>query len=159
MKKRGQAWGFDLSVAVMLFVAALVAFYLYALSYDNRQTSTASDLEVEARAIASSLLSEGVPENWESNTVVKIGLTSNKRLNETKVARFKDLAETDYGRLQGIFNTNRDWYILFSEPISVEGEEIQEIGNEPQQYTQLIKVERITNYDARPLTIYVEVWE
>ncbi len=157
--KRGQAWGFDLIVAVMLFVIALVAFYIYAANYNDGQNSQSSDLEAEARSIASSLLSEGEPSNWNTLTVTKIGLSSDKQLNETKIALFKSLSETDYERTRHLFNTKRNWYVIFSETISVEGSPLDAIGRIPVEYTDLIKIERVSTYNNKPITIYVEVWQ
>ncbi|MEK6899171.1 MAG: hypothetical protein AABW79_03685 [Nanoarchaeota archaeon] len=159
MKKRGQAWGFDLIIATVLFSAAIIAFYLYSFNYNNENTSISSDLEAEARLIASSLLSSGNPENWTESSVTRIGLTTSNKLNETKLIQYQNLLESDYGRAKSLLNAKRDFYILFSEPISINDESVESIGLPPEEHDNLIKIERITNYKGQTITFFVEVWE
>lgn len=157
--KRAQAWGFDLLVAVALFTVALITFYLYAINYDSGQTSTATELEKEARSIAAILLSEGSPTNWDTYSVIKPGLLTDKQLNETKIAELKAIADTDYDRTQNLLGTSKHWYLNFSQPLTINGSEVSGFGNVPSSYTELIKVERVSSFKNELVTLYIEVWE
>lgn len=159
MKKRAQAWGFDLIIAAVIFSLAIVAFYLFSLNYSGEAEESLSALEYDANSIANALLSEGYPAQWDSGNVMKIGLLSNSRINETKLLLFKELSVSDYAKTKSLFNTLHNYEITFSENLTINSTAITSIGQSPSSPQNLIKVTRLATYNNKPLVIYISSWE
>lgn len=159
MQKRGQAWGFDLLVGSMVFVVALIGFYLYGVNYNSSDTSPALELEKQGRAIADLLISEGYPIDWDEASVTTPGLMTQNKLNETKVLRFKNLIDSDYGSTKSLLKTNKEVYFEFSTPLEIGNQTIQTIGNIPSSTENRIKIDRIIVYRDKIITFSVGVWE
>ena len=159
MKKRAQAWGFDITIAAIIFSLAVITFYLFSLNYSDEAGESLNALDYDANSIANALLSEGYPAQWNSGDVIKIGLLSNSRINETKLLSFKELSLSDYPKTKSIFNTLHNYEITFSENMTINSTTITSIGLTPSSPQNLIKVTRLATYNNKPLVIYVNVWE
>jgi len=161
--KKAQIWGLDLMVAAMLFLFGIFIFYLYSI---NKPT-TKEDFEIlfsEGEIITEDLLSEGYPDNWNSNDAEIIGITNKKKINETKLENFYNFVKADYAKTKSIFNTKYDYYFFLSENMSINGENIEGIGKPGATSTNinaknLIKITRFTIYKEKPVTAYLYVWE
>mgnify|MGYP000014655228 CR=1 FL=1 len=81
--KKGQAWGFDLMMASIIFLGGITVFYLYSLNTPEAET-TLNKLTYEGNIVASTLLSDGFPIDWEEFNVVNPGILSNNKINQTK---------------------------------------------------------------------------
>lgn len=157
--KRAQAWGFDLMIASVIFIAGVIAFYFYALNTPETETRLNS-LAYDGDIIASALLSEGFPENWNSGDVITPGILTDDKINDTKLESFNSLAMTNYAKTKALFNTNYDYYIYLSdENFTISGSEVEGIGNLPSGQDDLIKISRVVIYENRALTLNIEVWE
>ncbi|OIO76009.1 MAG: hypothetical protein AUJ85_01510 [Elusimicrobia bacterium CG1_02_37_114] len=157
--KRGQAWGFDLMIASIIFISGILIFYLYSL---NASTETDEKLEAlfyQGSLIADNLISEGYPLDWTEDTVTKIGLLSNNRINETKLERFYYLSEQDYGKTKTLLKTRYNYYITFSDQITIQGEVIDKIGQQTKNPKNLIKISRLTIYKEKPVEVHIFLWE
>ena len=64
VKKIGQAWGFDLLVASVIFFFGLLFFYFYTINYSSGTESVFYELSKEGEMISNSFLSEGAPRGW-----------------------------------------------------------------------------------------------
>ena len=157
--KKGQAWGFDLMIASIIFIAGIIAFYFYALNTPETET-TINRLSYDGNIIASTLLSEGSPTNWDENNVISPGILTNNKINETKLESFYNLAASNYQKTKNLFNTRYEFYIFLSEEnFTISGNEVQGIGSQPASPENLIKISRITIYKTKPLTLNIDVWE
>ena len=159
MKKTAQAWGFDLMVAMTIFLAGILIFFLYTINLTNQTEEILDTLLYDGNAIVNSLLSEGFPINWDTSNVQKIGLLSNKKINVTKLENFNTLAETDYLRTKAIFNTRFNYYMEFQENITLSLGEIEGIGLKPLNETNVVQIKRVTIYKDKPATLSLQVWE
>lgn len=159
MDNKAQAWGFDLIIASIIFVVAIISFYLYTINYSPEKEDMAQILSYEGTLIAESILSEGFPENWDSSTVSRIGLLSQNKINETKLKQFSDLAQSDYAKTKSLFKIQNNYFITFSEEIIISEEQISIIGAQTENPTNLIKTERIIPYENKILTISIQTWE
>ncbi len=168
MNKEAQAWGFDLMIASVLFLTAMVIFYLYSLNYPSESQDALDTLKYEGDFIAESILSEGYPMNWNKNSVIKIGITNGNKINETKIEAFYNLANYDanpsgYAKAKLIFSTQYDFFFNLSQEIQIEGSAIPEGGigrnfvNENPQ--NVIKITRLTIYQEKPATMNLYIWE
>ncbi len=157
MNAKAQAWGFDLFIAAIIFVGGIIFFYLYTLNASSDQEAL-PELIAEADMLATILLSEGVPPTWNTTTLSQIGLLTNNKINETKLESFYNLSIQDYKKTKAITRLRYDYYITFSEQITINGQQLNGIGLTPNTPNHLAKLSRLTIYKNKPISITVEVW-
>jgi len=156
--KKGQAWGFDLMIAISIFMIGIVGFYLFSLNSPSEGRDTLDSLFYDGNLIADSLLSEGYPENWDSNSVINIGIVNDNRINETKLQRLYDLTISDYSKTKNLFNTRFNYYFNFSRPIIMGGVYVEFIGQKDLNPDNIIKIQRFVIFENNPVTLNVYVW-
>lgn len=164
MKKRGktrkaQAWGMDLTIAIVIFSVGLVAFYVYALNEPSEAKENIESLFYDGNIITEIILSEGYPIDWNSGNVIKIGILSENKINETKLESFYNLAENDYAQTKTLFNTGFDYYFNLTETMTINSVEVEGIGLQPSDPQNLVKITRFTIYKNKPITAYLYIWE
>lgn len=159
MKKGGQAWGFDVMISAAVFVTALVIFYIFAINYNVHDETKFDQIKKEAVDVASTLMSEGLPAEWNQANVVFIGLQTDNQLNQTKLDNLYSLAQSDYNNTRRLLNTRYEYLVNFSEPVSINGQPIVSIGLQPSSPRNIFRVTRLTTYNDKPLTLQVIVWE
>jgi len=157
-KKRGQAWGFDLMIATIIFISGIVAFYLYSLNYQTEAQETLDALFYEGNAIAQDILSEGFPTNWNINTVQKIGLKNEGKINATKLEYFYNLSVQDYQRTKILLDAKNNYYMNFSNGMVIGQQAIEGIGLPPSSPANIIKITRFTIYGEKPTSINIFIW-
>ena len=158
MKKKAQAWGFDVMVAVMVFFTGIVTFYLFALNYEQANPKNSAELKHDARIMADNLLSEGIPESWNISTVSTIGITKDNKIDQQKLENLYTLSQTEYLSSRGLLHTRFDYFITLSEPIIIQGSNVDGIGKEPINASSVVRVTRFTIYQDKPVTMYVIAW-
>ncbi len=165
--KIGQAWGFDLLIAVSIFFIGMVIFFLYSINYPKEGQQEIEMLQYESDYIGEILLSEGYPSDWNIENLGKIGIVNNGKINETKLERFYSLANNNlnpsgYEQVKSLFNTRYNFFINFSRPIIISGSEILEggIGKNfvGEDSENLLKTTRITTYQNSPVTMNLYLW-
>ncbi|MEK6908903.1 MAG: hypothetical protein AABX23_02525 [Nanoarchaeota archaeon] len=157
--KKAQAWGFDMIVGTGIFILGITAFFLYTVNYPTGEQEKLDDLIYEGNIIGSNLLSEGFPADWTVSTVSKIGLLSDKIINQSKLEEFNTLASSEYGRTKAIFGIKYNYFINFSEPIQISGSNIEGIGLTSENKNNNIKVSRVSIYQNKPITIDIQIWD
>lgn len=158
MKRRGQAWGLDLTVASIIFLIGLTTFFIYSTNYNYSDQQRIKDLTEKGDSISNYLLSSGEPENWNISNVIKIGLTTNGKINQTKLESFHNLSTDNYNLTKSLLNIRYDYFINASSKLNINGEDIFGIGREPTSNKDIIKISRVTVYNNEPITLYVEIW-
>ncbi|MBS3088696.1 hypothetical protein J4402_02850 [Candidatus Pacearchaeota archaeon] len=152
---KAQAWGFDLTIGFVIFTVAIVSFYFFAVNYPTDNEENFQEMQYEGQLIGDNLLSEGSPLDWTSDNVLRIGIVSDDKINETKLARFAALAGSDYGRTKTLFNVRHDYLLNFSESLDVGGAQVQQIGNVDFSSENLVKVIRLSSYKGEPITLSI----
>ncbi|MDO8508750.1 MAG: hypothetical protein Q7S27_03645 [Nanoarchaeota archaeon] len=158
-KKRGQAWGFDLMIASLIFTAGIIVFYIYSINTTEEADSTINKLTYDGSILSNILLLEGSPKNWTTANVVSPGLLTNNKINQTKIDNFYNLTRDNYSAVKALLNTQYDFYIYFSKNITANGQVIPGMGKIPSSPKNLIKIERVAIYNDQPLTMNIEIWE
>ncbi len=150
--KRGQTWGFDLVIAVILFTIGVIGIYLYAINFSGG-SSELGYLFQQADSSSSLILSEGTPPNWTTSKVNVPGIITNNRINQTKLLYFSNLINTTerYEQSKKLLNLDYDYYFNFSD--------FEGLGRAPENQTDLIKIERVTIYKNKPVKFSVYIWE
>lgn len=156
--KTGQGWGFDLVIASIIFTFSIVFFYIFSLNYSSGGQENLGELSHDGQLIADSFLSEGSPLNWNETNVVRLGVLSENRINDTKLAYFYNLTEKDYQRTKILLSIKNDYNINFSAPIYINGEQKPIIGNSSQNARNLIRISRLNIYNNKPVSININVF-
>jgi hypothetical protein len=155
--KRAQAWGIDLIAATAIFLTSIIFFYLYAMNYPTETENELQSLTYEAELVADSLLSEGLPIDWTPNNVIKIGLLSDNKINQTKLEYFYSLS-ANYQKTKSLFRVKNDYFVYFQEPMTINGSPVTGIGNPAAANQNLIKISRIVVYNDNIATLNIYVW-
>jgi hypothetical protein len=155
-RKKAQAWGFDLMVALVIFLGGILFFYFYAFNYQNDSEELFQVMHREADTIADSLLSEGSPPDWTSSNVIRIGLLTDERIDENKLSEFYAM---DYNVTKLLFRIKDEYYIYFEEPMNIVGGfSVVGIGMNSSSAANIVNVERIVVYNNSIKTMHVNVW-
>jgi hypothetical protein len=159
MEKKAQAWGFDITVAIIIFSLGLIVFFIYSINYSNEGAETFENLISEGNFIADNLLSSGIPENWNPEDVRGVGIISSGKINNTKLESFYNLSLADYSKTKRLLNTEHDYFISFNENISLSNRSIAGIGKEEiiTNSSNLIRINRFSVYNNKFTNIYVYV--
>ena len=166
--KKAQAWAMDLMVASVIFLIAIVIFYVYALNDPGEARENIEKMNYDGKIIGDSLLSEGYPKDWYGDDVVAPGILTKNKINETKLDRFYDLVNSDYEKTKRLFNTRYEYYFSLNAtsgadciPLDVGAGSVSGIGLDPLSSNprNLIKITHFTVYKDRPVTAYIQIWE
>ena len=155
-------------IASMIFISGIIIFYVYSLNYPKESQEALDSLFSEGDFIAESILGEGLPADWTESNVVRIGITTNHKINNTKLERFYNLANsqinpTGYARSKSILNTKYNFFMNLSEAIIIGNTEIPEggIGKSFQgiETKSIIKITRATIYNNKIVSLNLYIWE
>jgi hypothetical protein len=164
MSKRAQIWGIDLVVAVVIFNVALLSFYVFTLNQSSDEKEKFESLSYHGRGITESILSDGYPSDWNPLNVVEIGILSENKINETKLETFYNFAQTKYSLTRMVFNTPYHYYFFLDVNMTFSSGSVDGIGRPGvDRYSveakNLIKIERVSVYQGRPVSAFLYIWE
>jgi len=162
--KKSQAWGIDLMVGAFIFLIGITVFYIYSMNSPEESKETVESISYDSKFISDTILSEGYPINWNPSNVIRIGVLTKDKIDETKLEVFYNLAQTDYNRTKILFDTKYDYYFFMDKNISSATINVRGIGKPNFDINNinaknLIKVTRFVIYKDEPLTAYVYIWE
>lgn len=109
---KGQIWYFDLVIALALFTLIIILSFKYISETFMFQ---GTDILEEAKKFSDTLLSEGIPKNWNSSIVKSIGLRTNNSLDITKLSTLNNMTQSDYDNIKELSSLKYDFLILFEE--------------------------------------------
>ena len=120
---KGQMWITDFIIATVIFSLMVVIYIVNTSNLSTQDSQSIEDLIKDSQFISDSLLSPGLPNNWDKDNVVSVGITNNNNLiNRTKLLRFKNL---NYSQSKKKFGITNNYFIYFTEnngtPLSVDG--------------------------------------
>lgn len=156
--KKAQAWGFDLFVAIGIFLAGIIFFWIYTINYSSSSQDTLIRLQNEANQISDIVLSQGTPTNWTSDNVIRLGILTNGKINQSKLDDFYDLANSDYNKTKSLFRIRENYYVQFQDNVTISGQSRYQIGQNSTDYENLIKVTRVVIYEGNLTTLNVYSW-
>jgi len=153
-------------IAGVIFSLAIVFFYVYILNDQGNAEEKIELLAYDGRVITNFILSEGYPANWNSSSVMEIGILSEGKINETKASEFYLLAENNYEDTKSLFNTIYDYYFFLETEIEISGIPQDGIGKPgvtretiAATAENLAKIERIVVYQDKPMGATLYIWE
>jgi len=159
--KKAQAWGTDLIIAFVIFSLGIIFFYFYSFNYSNETEEKLELLIYEGNFIADSILSPGYPDQWQESNVIEIGITTNGKINQTKLNTFYELTQNNYEKTKSIFGTRYDYYFFMETPINSTLEGIGKPGTTSTniEASNLMKITRFTIYKNKPTTAYIYIFK
>ena len=164
--RHGQIWSLDLMAGLALFLVGIMIFFIYSLNQPSQARESLELLTYDGNIIADNILSQGYPLNWNESNAITIGLTTNKKINQSKLETLYQMIYIDnnYNKTKNLFNTQYDYYIFLEENMTVSAGSINGIGRpemNPQNINarNLIKLTRFTIYENKTTPLYLYVWQ
>ncbi|MGC8586124.1 MAG: hypothetical protein ACP5K5_01085 [Candidatus Micrarchaeia archaeon] len=174
MNMKAQFWSFDVIFSIVIFSVAItvLAFTWYQI---NSQLSIAYGngamiMQMQASALASTLLSPGSPSNWNSyvNTTnastwsgISIGIgTNTSSIDPNKLYTLMSMANYNYQATKQALGVGFDYYISITGQTSRGGALNISIGENPGTHRALtVYVEKRSSYiDGMPVQVVIELW-
>jgi len=139
-KKKGQAWSLDAIMAVIIFTAAVLVLFFYALNVLSPADSKLKEIFYEGNLAADLILSEN-----------DVGILTDGRVNQTKLDDFLG----SYDQKKQTIGVTRDFYFTIS------GMTSPSYGGKLNTTTtqDFIQITRITIYNNRPSKFELYVYE
>lgn len=165
MNSKAQVWGLDVMMGAALFLVTIMIFFTYTINYTEESSDEFKLLTYDGESIAESLLSEGHPKKWSSFNVEIIGLTTNNKINQTKLDELYTMIYTNgnYSLAKRKLNTIYDFYFFLEEnmtanSISIEGMGKPGISKNSIDAKNLVKITRLTIYENKTTPLYIYIW-
>ncbi|MBU0959228.1 MAG: hypothetical protein KKB31_04770 [Nanoarchaeota archaeon] len=135
-KKRAQAWGLDVTVAIVIFFAGIVVLYIYAINYSSGQGDDLDDLFYEGNLASELILSDS-----------SLGILSDGKVNQTKLEAF----DANYINRRTDFGISRNFYFTLDNGVNYGRVNTTGVDN-------FIQVTRITIYNNKPTKFQLFVY-
>lgn len=165
MRKKGQIWSLDLISGMALFLVAIMIFFIYSLNQPSQARENLELLSYDGKIIADNLLSEGCPTNWNPNNAIILGLTTNKKINQTKLELLYEMIYTtnNYTKTKNLLNTEYEYYFFLDQNITINSNSLEGIGKPGATKANinaenLIKITRFTIYQNKTTPLYLYIW-
>lgn len=110
MDSKAQTWYMDFIIGLLLFIFTLIVYFSYTNNFQNEEKGGLNELLKDSEAVSSSLVLSGYPPNWNNETVARIGIADEQKINETKVRYFREI---NYSKTKKIFATPYDYLVFF----------------------------------------------
>lgn len=153
-QKKAQVWYADFSIGLLIFIVAISGYMVYSYSETVEEKGELTELLIDAKVIASSLVSEGYPSNWTSTNVTRIGLTDgNQRIVQQKLEDFNDFSYSERGDLLG---TTKDYYFYLE---YLNGTTFNQLGLNGTNADKLVQVTRVLIYNDTFVKMTFYLWQ
>jgi hypothetical protein len=166
MKTKGQIWSLDLMAGLALFLIGIMIFFIYSLNQPSQAKENLEILSYEGKIIIDNLISEGYPSDWSSSNVITIGITTDSKINQTKLETLYQMIYTqnNYTKTKNLFNTQYDYYFFLDQNMTVSAGSIEGIGKpgttkQNINASNLIKLTRFTIYQNKTTPLYLYIWK
>lgn len=163
---RGQIWSLDLMAGLALFLVGVIIFFIYSLNQPSQARETLELLSHDGKIIADNLLSQGYPTDWDPNNIITIGLTTDNKINQTKLENLHKMIyiENNYTKTKNLFNTQYEYYFFLNQNMTINSNSVEGVGK-PGTTKQninakdLVKITRYTIYQNKTTPLYLYIWQ
>ena len=101
----------DFMIAIVIFSIAMITYFVYLPNISNQELTDLNDVYLDARIAVNSLMTPGLPVDWDNSSIIKIGLVDEGYdLNKNKVGRFKNIA---YNRAKNLLGIRSEFAVFF----------------------------------------------
>ena len=157
--RKASVWYMDFGVGLLLFIIGTSIFFSFTNESIVQDDDQLNNMISSLKFASSSLMTRGYPEDWNSTTVKKIGLTDgNNRIIAQKVSRFANL---DSDKVKYAFNSAYKYEICFRDENNdlVEINGLSCIGEPSENSTYQVTVQRLVIYDDSIVKMGVSFWQ
>lgn len=152
-KRNAQVWFLDFMVGLMIFMIVVFIYYNYQNNLTGDVEAVWDEMIIDSKAISSSLMSQGYPQDWNETTVERIGLLNGSyRLSQERLEAF---AAMPYNLTTSLFNTRFEFYFFLE---SQNGTESYATGMEPAGQKYLVQATRLAIYNSSVYRMVLYLW-
>lgn len=156
----------DFIIGIMLFM--IVVFLAVKIILTIYPTENHIQVYRDAVHLSDNLLSEGYPPDWNTTNVILPGIAGNNRINNTKLALFKEL---DYQRAKTLLHVTSDFIFFISNSTTIintgqclYGHNLSTEANckpilTTEKYDTLARIDRMVIYNSTVYTLTVYTWD
>lgn len=112
---KGQAITLDFVTGLFIIITALIITTTIFIT--NQKNSTFDETRRATITATELLMSEGYPEDWNETTIIKLGLLTNNKLNQTKLEQASNL---DYEDLKTALHTKKNLYFYLKNKTTIQ---------------------------------------
>ena len=148
-----------------LFLVGIMIFFIYSLNQPYQARETLDLLSYDGKIIADSLLSQGYPSNWNSSNVMTLGITTAKKINQTKLDELYQMinVQKEYDKTKNLFNTQYDYYFFLDQNMTINSASVEGVGKpgvtkQNVNAKNLVKITRFTIYENKTTPLYIYIW-
>ncbi|MBN2458663.1 hypothetical protein JXB28_00100 [Candidatus Woesearchaeota archaeon] len=174
-RKKGQVWITDYTMSLLLFILATVIAIKILINAFGTNTAF-TELKADTAKISEMLLSEGVPANWDADSVLRPGILEGSRVSSEKAYAAMNMSYED---IRPKFQTRYDFIAVFKDKDDViinftdsTGTDTKCVIGSPDvgtagcsqtdlssiDYDNMVKLTRIIIYDASIVKMEVYAW-
>lgn len=164
LNNKAQVWITDFIVGFIIFLIGIILASRFI--FNSMIDDDFEKIRLEAESTSQDLLSEGLPKDWTNDTLVKIGLTTNNRLNIAKVSRFYNM---NYEDTKFYFGSGLDYLLYFQKNNTILNITTCGFGKinltdcnvnlSGLEYDDLVKTVRLVIYNNTIVEMVLYLWE
>jgi len=144
MDRKGQVWGLDLMIGVVIFLIGIILLFFYAINFSDQSGDRLAEFFYEGNLGSDFLLSDG-----------SLGILSKGVVNQTRLDNFSDLSDQDKKTSLGL---NNNFYFSMNN-LTVKGVPVDYVGIiNTSSVENLVQITRLTVYKNKPVKFELYVW-
>ncbi|MBW2996247.1 hypothetical protein KY332_03030 [Candidatus Woesearchaeota archaeon] len=158
-ENKAQVWYTDFMIGIMIFFIVIMIYFAYAHNVSQDPNEITSELLMDAKAISSSLVTQGSPSDWNQSNVNVIGITDgDQRLVQEKLDMFVNMT---YSQAKTKLRTPYDFYFYLED---LEGNRISLgendwFGKNASNADNAVFITRVVVYESELINMVVNVWQ
>lgn len=163
-------WTMEIIFAVFIFIVIVGLFWKVLPIFESNEDKI-DDVLFEARSLSETLMSKGVPEEWNTSNVIRPGIIEKNMIaSEEKLRKFYNLSNQNYTLTKNSFGMNSDFAVYIKNQkgsvVTIEGEKTAGtpktgfVGGELNITGEhIVKLERTFIYKNDPVKMVVFTWQ
>lgn len=142
--KKGQVWSFDAAAGMIIFMAAMIVLFFYAIDYTNQSGIKIGDLSYQGNIAGEFILNE------------EHGILTSNKINQTKLDDFYYL---NYSAKKSELGVKDDFYFTIPD-LEINGTPADYVGKiNGTVVKNVIQVTRFTIYKNKPVQLNIFIWD
>jgi len=165
----------DFILAIVIFSMCMLLFYKTMPNIKMNAEKPVEEVYLDAKSIASMIISEGSPNNWTCAQVQRIGIIEKaNNISTRKVTEFYNLSTNDYTKSKTLLGITSEYIVYFVDKDSTYFD-INDtgvighhgvnaiVGPEHTNITKIkrrnmVRLERILVYNSSPVKMVIYTW-
>jgi hypothetical protein len=161
--KKAQIWSLDLIIATTIFLIGIITVYLFSVNLSSEADENLNTLLYEGNLIASNILSNGSPSNWQLGNIddtIMPGILTDGKIDASKLAKFDSFLASPQNVAKIKIKLNTKFNFCFNVSGKEFGDDYGKICtiDMPADVSNKIKVTRFTIYNNITRKFELEIW-